>query len=251
MVKNKLFFVALTILLSSCGLAIHLVSSGDTSEEELDTEGKTNIHSPYNENNLIYKTNRVFVYEVNQTFRNRHLRFLLDLVVIPGSFNRNETRIKYKYHYNPEDLNAMELKEFGFDGYGNYANEFTSLMEEKNDIRFHPPRSKTLVCLEAAPFPGLPYKLKKGMRVKEFLYIPKGSWGKLGGSKITWRYEVDSVQYNQDSTSYFCRVNATADSKKGGHNTLLLDFKSDSGFTRLSYRFQDSTTIEFLLKEIK
>lgn len=228
-----------------------MMSSGSAKAEAIDTEGRTDVASPYNDNNLIYKTNRTFVFEVEQRQGNRHIRFLLDMVVIPGAFNRNETKIKYKYHYQPSDLDSIELKEFGFDRFGNFTPEFTSLLEEKNDIRFHPPRSKTLVCLEAAPFPGLPYKIKKGIRVKEFLFIPRGSWGKLGGSKITWKYEVDSVSYVQDTVPYFCEVSATADSKKGGHNTLKLHFNTDSGFTKLSYRFQDSTAIEFNLKEIK
>lgn len=251
MVRKLYFFVVLLSLCSSCGFVIHMVSSRSAGSEEMDTEGKPGVASPYNDNNEIYKTNRKFIYEVEQWQHNRHLKFMLDMVVIPGAFNINETKIKYKYHYNPLDLNAAELIEFGFDKEGNYTPEFTSLKEEKNDIRFHPPRSKTLVCLEAAPFPGLPYKMKKGVRVKEFLFIPRGSWGKLGGSKITWRYEVDSVTYVQDSVPYSCSVTAVADSKKGGHNTLRMYFNTDSGFTKLSYRFQDSTAIEFNLKEIK
>lgn len=251
MLKKISCCIVFGFLFSSCGWIIHKLSAGSGNVAEIDTEGRTDIASPYNDNNRIYKTNRTFVFEVEQKQLNRRIQFGLDMIVIPGSFNRNETRIKYKYHYNPADLNADELKEFGFDQQGNCTPEFTSLLEEKNDIRFHPPRSKTLVCLEAAPFPGLPYKIKKGVRVKEFLFIPRGSWGKLGGSKITWRYEVDSVSYVQDTIPYFCRVIASADSKKGGHNTLDMHFNTDSGFTKLSYRFQDSTSIEFNLKEIK
>lgn len=250
MIKNTLFFALFIFLFSSCGLLIHLASYQAINEKELDTEGKTDIASPYNDNNRIYQTNRSFVYEVEQ-WQHRYLKFFVEMVIIPGSFNRNETRIKYKYHYNPADLNVDELKSFGADANGNCSPEFTSLLEEKNDIRFHPPRSKTLVCLEAAPFPGLPYQLKKGARSKEFLYIPKGSWGHLGGSRITWRYEIDSVHYIQDTLPSFCRVSATADSKKGGHNTLRMHFSVDSGFTKLYYHFQDSTIIHFTLKEIR
>lgn len=252
MIRAILFSFTTILLFSSCGFLVHMVTThAQNNAGELDTEGKREVASPYNDNNVIFKTNRTFVYEVNEFQRGRHLTFLLEMVIIPGAFNVNESKIKYKYHYNPKDLDSMELIAFGFDGATSYKPEYTSLKEEKNDITFHPPRSKTLVCLEAAPFPSLPPKLKKGVKTKEFLFIPKGSWGKLGGSKITWRYEVDSVTFIKDTIPYSCIVNAVADSKKGGYNTLKIHFNTDSGFTKLSYRFQDSTAIDLSLKKIK
>lgn len=250
--KRKIIFFCCICFLSSCGLALHIVSSRANQNAEInDTQGKTNVTSPNNEDNAIYKTNRIFCYEVEQTQKGRHIRFALDMMVIPGSFNANQSKIKYNYHYNPIDLDTSELRLFGFDGQGKFSPEFTSLKEEKNVLYFHPPRSKTLVCLEAAPFPEVPYQIKKGTSKKVLLFIPRGSWGKLGGSKITWKYEIDSVIYHQDTIPYFCSIKAQADSKRGGHNTLQMHFNADSGFTRLSYRFQDSTAIDFTLKEIK
>ncbi len=218
---------------------------------EIDTEGKTGIASPYNDNNIIYKTNKSFMYEVDQVQTDRRLKFNIEMVVIPGAFNMHESRIKYKFYYDPKDLDSAELKAFGYQEQNGFAPEFSSLKEEKNDITFHPPRSKTLACLEAAPFPALRSKIEKGMQTKEFLFIPKGSWGKLGGSTITWRYRIDSVAYVNDTIPYYCHATGTADSKKGGHNILKMHFNTDSGFTKLSYRFQDLTTVDFILKEIK
>jgi hypothetical protein len=246
----NLFLIA--ALFSSCGWAIHLIGTQTTQNSgPIDTEGMTNIASPSNDDNIIYKTNRTFIFEVDQWQNKKHLKFELEMMVIPGSFNLNESKIKYKYHYDPKDLTAEQLKEFIYDSLGNFNSEITSFTESVKALGFHPPRTKTLEYLEAAPFPEIPYPIKKGRHLKEYLFIPRGNWGKLGGSKITWRYEVDSVRYIHDTIPYFCHLNATADSKKGGHNTLQTWFNIDSGFTKWSYRFQDSTTIDFILKKIK
>lgn len=251
--RKKILIPGLFIcMLSSCGLVIHMVSTANSQDRtEMDTEGKQDVPSPYNDNNILFKTNRTFCYQVEQIEKGRHLFFGLDMMVIPGSFNLNQSKVKYKYHYNPLDLDSNELKQFGYDGKGGFEPEFTSLIEEKNELNFHPPRSKTLTCLEAAPFPEIPFRIKKGTHSKSFLFIPRGSWGKLGGSKITWHYEIDSVAYVSDTIPYFCSVYATADSRKGGHNTLRIYFNKDSGFTKLYYHFQDSTIVNFTLTEIE
>jgi hypothetical protein len=250
--KSKLLGIISMSLFSSCGLILHMVVvNSKASKGPLDTEGRTDIESPYNSDNEIYQTNRTFVYQVNQKDKNRNLKFQLELVVIPGAFNLKETKIKYKYHYNAADLTEQEQKDFGLTEQNNYLYEYTSLIEEKNTVQLHPPRSKTLTCLEKAPFPELPHKLYKGAKKEVMLYIPHGNWGELGGSKIKWRYEVDSVTFKNDTVPYYCRVQGTANSKKGGYNTLEMQFKADSGFTKLSYRFQDLTEIDFVLKEIK
>ncbi|HET6228323.1 MAG TPA: hypothetical protein VFF27_18730 [Bacteroidia bacterium] len=245
------FFIIITSL-CSCGLAIHFIGTQTKHDSSpIDTEGITNIASPSNDDNKIYTTNRSFIFEVNQWQNKKHIQFDLEMIVIPGSFNTNESKIKYKYHYNPKDLTTEQLTDFGYDSIGNFRPEFTSFTESGHYFEFHPPRSKSLECLEAAPFPFIPMQVVKGRKSKQYLYIPRGNWGKLEGSKITWRYEIDSVNYIHDTIPYFCRVSATADSKKGGHNTLQTYFNIDSGFTKWSYRFQDSTTIDFILKKIK
>lgn len=250
----KIFPKILLILLflSSCKLAIHMIGTQSSQYSgPIDTEGRMDIPSPSNDDNKIYTTNRSFIYEVDQYQNKKRLKFELELMVIPGSFNLNESKLKYKFRYKPEDLVAAQLVDYGYDSTGNFRPEFTSFTEVGNCFAFHPPRSKTLECLEAAPFPYVPGLIKKGRKSKQFLFIPRGNWGKLGGSKITWQYEIDSVRYIHDTIPYFCRINATADSKKGGHNTLQTYFNIDSGFTKWSYRFEDSTAIDFILKKIK
>jgi len=240
------------ILLSSCKLAIHMVGTKAAQNiGPIDTEGRTDIQSLSNDDNKVYKTNRCFTFQVDQYQNKKHIRFELDMLVIPGSFNLRESKVKYKYYYNPKDLTAQQLLDYGYDSLGNFRTEITSFTESGNKFDFHPPRTQSLECLEAAPFPYIPTIIKKGITAKHLFYIPRGNWGKLGGSKIIRNYEIDSVRYIHDTIPYFCRVSATADSKKGGHNTLQTWFNIDSGFTKWSYRFEDSTAIDFVLKKIK
>lgn len=240
------------LVLSSCKLAVDVMSSkASQNVGPIDTEGRSDIASPSNSDNKIYTTNRSFIYEVDQRQDKKHIKFELEMMVIPGSFNLNESKLKYKYYYDPKNLKPEELTDFGFDSTGKFRPEFSSFTESGNYFLFHPPRSKTLVCLEAAPFPYVPSIIKKGRKSKQYLFIPRGNWGKLGGSKITWTYEVDSVRYIHDTIPYSCRINAAADSRKGGHNTLQTWFNLDSGFTKWSYRFEDSTAIDFVLKKIR
>jgi hypothetical protein len=249
--KNIVLITGLIVLLSSCGFIILKVAENKEMKGPMDTEGMSNIESPYNSDNEIYKTNRTFVYEVDQKEKQRGLKFRLELVVIPGAFNLQETKIKYKYYYDPHELTTQELADFGFKEPDQYTAEYSSVREEKGIVQLHPPRTKTLICLERAPFPELPYQLYKGATKKSLLFIPRGNWGELGGSKIKWNYEVDSVTFKNDTVPYYCRIQGRANSKKGGYNTLEMQFKADSGFTKLSYRFQDLTAIDFILKEIK
>jgi hypothetical protein len=249
--KHLTWIAGFVFLFSSCGFILLKVAENKEMKGPLDTEGMSNVESPYNSDNEIYKTNRTFVYEVNQHEKNRDLKFRLELVVIPGAFNLQESKIKYKYHYDPKELTAKELTDFGFKSPDDYLFEYSSVREEKKVVQLHPPRTKTLMCLERAPFPELPSELYKGSKKKSWLFIPRGNWGELGGSKITWNYEVDSVTFKNDTLPSYCRIQGIADSKKGGHNALEMEFKADSGFTKLSYRFQDLTTIDFVLKEIK
>lgn len=250
--KSKLLFLVLVFIFPSCGLIILKVADNKNRNAcPMDTEGMDNIESPYNLDNTVYRTNRRFLYEVYQQEKGRSLKFKLELVVMPGVFNLAETKIKYNYYYSPEDLSSQELIDFGYTEPHCYQSEYTSLSEEQNNVQLHPPRTKTLMCLERAPFPELPYPICKGSKRKGLLYIPKGNWGELAGSRIKWKYVIDSVSYKNDTLPYYCHVQSSAESKKGGYNTLEMDFTADSGFTRLSYRFQDLTCIDFILKEIK
>ena len=121
----------------------------------VDTEGIDTISSPYNFDNKVYRTNRTFVYEVNQNDIKRNYNFILELKVIPGSGNMGETKIKYKYFYKKNQLTSDEITYFGLkDSLGGYfGSEITSLFENANVVYLHPPRTKTLMKLEKAPFP--------------------------------------------------------------------------------------------------
>jgi hypothetical protein len=145
--KHLTWIAGFVFLFSSCGFILLKVAENKEMKGPLDTEGMSNVESPYNSDNEIYKTNRTFVYEVNQHEKNRDLKFRLELVVIPGAFNLQESKIKYKYHYDPKELTAKELTDFGFKSPDDYLFEYSSVREEKKVVQLHPPRTKTLMLI--------------------------------------------------------------------------------------------------------
>ena len=67
MIRAILFSFTTILLFSSCGFLVHMVTThAQNIAGELDTEGKREVASPYNDNNVIFKTNRTFVYLVNE-----------------------------------------------------------------------------------------------------------------------------------------------------------------------------------------
>ncbi|MBN1598337.1 MAG: hypothetical protein JW894_08585 [Bacteroidales bacterium] len=244
----KTLFAGLIIIsmTASCGLLIKLLSHQNGI---LDTEGMDNIESPNNDDNTIFITHRIFKYHVSQREINRCINFDLEMVVIPGYVN-SQTKIKYKYKYNPADLTQEEIIDFTDSIYGLCRPTYTSVNEDKFGVDIHPPRSYTLRKLQLAPFPDVDFPIYEGRKGKGFLYIPRGNWGEWEKSKIKHNKIIKSVSYKNDSIINGCVVEGTATSKFG-ISTLEAHFQIDSGFTRLFYRFSDSSKVDFVLKEIK
>ncbi|HNW99571.1 MAG TPA: hypothetical protein PKK00_14285 [Bacteroidales bacterium] len=248
--KNFFKIIWICILLSSC---IRFPKNTIAEKNQIiDSEGIDTIPSPYNEDNKIYITNRTFVYQVYQNNINRKYNFIIELKVIPGSCNSGQTKIKYKYFYRKEELTPDEIIAFEYsDSLGGYCRqEITGVIENNIEIWLHPPRTKTLIKLEKAPFPEIKFNSKEW---NETLVIPFGNYKEIGlsGSIIKWNYKIDSIKYIHDTIPYYCSIKAVATSKKGGRNTLDAVFKADSGMVKLNYFFEDKSTVKFVLKEIK
>ena len=161
------------------------------------------------------------------------------------------TIVKYKYTYNATDLTQQELLDWRLEN-GSFLPEYTSVTKKANHIYLlQPPRTKTLECLKEAPFPEVLSGFTLGATGRSVRYIPRKNGGEMGGSKIKWKYSTDAVDYKQDTIPYFCGVPAEARLKNDEFNTLEMHFNVDSGFTKLTYNFEDLTSVKFVLKEIR
>ncbi len=246
---NKTIIFGL-LLLTSC-IHISLPQKNNSPESRIiDTEGLDTLYNFPPNNNKIFSLNKVFVYDVSQVEISRNFNFKLEMKAIPGEYIIGETKIKYKYYYSIDELLPSEKIKFGYDSLSNQCQwKITSLEETNSGISIHPPRSHSLRKLEKAPFPEVRFSSKNW---ESKLLIPPFNYRdiKMGNSIIKWNYSVDSITL-KDTIPYKYYIHSIAESKKGGRNTLDAVFQVDSGFVKLNYFFEDSTSIDFVLKEIK
>lgn len=243
--KKTTLVIAICIALSSCSSILFNSAAGN---QPLDTEGSTDIPSPENSDNVVYKTNRVFVYNVTQTSATRELKFKIEMIVVPGLYH-GDTKVKYKYHYDPKDLTANELKSFGFDG-ENYKPEFGSLEESPLYFGLEHPQTNTLACLASSPTPHNPTAKNVNAPISTWLYVPHGNWGLLSAKWIKWTYIIDSVGYRNDKI-YKLAVQAKAKSRSSGVNQVNYYYSIDSGLTEMHYNLGDTARLDFVLAEIR
>jgi len=214
--------------------------------KDVDSEGKTGIKSKFNDDNKIYTTNRLFTYDVQQIDAARELNYKMELLVIPGKFTGG-TKIKYKCYYTEENLTAEE-KEMYIDSNKPYKWDITNVMEDKEGVWIHPPRSYTLKKLELSPFPSIDFPTKVGDKWSYKMYIGAG-WGELKGKIVKSDFIVDKVEYSEsDSSNFTARVKAESYFDEENH-LCNAEFYFDSylGFTTMKYVFDDSTKVEISL----
>lgn len=211
-----------------------------------DTEGKSNIKSKYNDNNIIFTNESLITYDVHQVSKNRELNFKLELLVIPGSMSGG-TKIKYKYYYGHEMLLEEERKIY-LDSTKNHKKEITSVMENSSSIFLHPPRSFSLKSLQLSPFPQINLPVKQGAKWSARMFIGTG-WGDLNGKLVKYDFSVDEVNYFKDDTLNYTAI-VKAKSYFDEENQLCTAefyFDSRRGFTKMVYDFADSTKVHFTL----
>jgi len=229
-------------LLSSCGAIVDLLS------KNVDSENKEGVKSKFNDDNAILIEGKEFIYDVIQKEQNQTLQFQLSMKVIPGKYN-GETKIKYKYYYVDEGLTQEQVNYF-VDTIKGYKWEVTSADDRENYFDLHPPRSYSLNKLELAPFPRVYLTSDIGSTFSTVLKIGPG-WGENSFKSIFWQYEIAELIYYNDSLT-FTVIKASSNWGKEYNEDKICNveflFNSHLGFTKMSYLFSDSTSIEFLMK---
>jgi len=241
--KNRLLLILLLVgVFSSCSKIYSVL------RKDVDSEGKTDIKSKFNDDNKVYTTNRLFSYNVHQIDAARELNYKMELLVIPGKYNGG-TKIKYKLYYTEENLTLKEREEY-IDSNKLYKWDITNVMEDDEGVWIHPPRSYTLEKLQLSPFPQIDFPAKIGDNWASRMYIGAG-WGDLRGKTVSSDYIVESVKYSEtDSLNFTARVKAETYFDEENHLCkAVFDFDSQLGFTNMSYVFDDSTKVEIRLVE--
>ena len=213
----------LLIGLTSCNLLLNI----DTADFN-DTEGQYEVLSKYNDDNVIYKTNSEFVYQVDIKSPLKDTSYFIVLKVIPGSLF-DQSKIKYKYYSNKNQLEKDSCNFW----------ELTGLIENNKLIWLHPPRSK-MKELELSAFPEIQKNegiIKKTWKSK----IHTGSdWEEYKNTSITsiYNYEKDTTLIF-NSNKYDCfRIKAISTSKFGLVTTMYY-FSNKIGFLNLNYFFEN------------
>ena len=213
----------LLIGLTSCNLLLNI----DTADFN-DTEGQYEVPSKYNDDNVIYKTNSEFVYQVDIKSSLKDTSYFIGLKVIPGSLF-DQSKIKYKYYSNKNQLEKDSCNFW----------ELTGLIENNKLIWLHPPRSE-MKELELSAFPEIQKNegiIKKTWKSK----INTGSdWEEYKNTNITsiYNYEKDTTLIF-NSNKYDCsRIKAISTSKFGLVTTMYY-FSNKIGFLNLNYFFEN------------
>ncbi len=210
--------------------------------KDVDSEGKNEIKSKFNSDNLIFTNEKTLSYSVTQIYKEKFLDFNLELLVIPGKINGG-TKIKYKYYYPSDNLNEVEKLKY-LDTVKLFKWEITNVMEDDNGVWIHPPRSYSLECLELSPFPQIKFPVTLGQTWSGKMYIGSG-WGELKGKIVEFKYDLVELEYTSDSKNYVAKIKGISyfDSINNPYCTLNFEFDSQGGFTKLHYLFADSSSI--------
>jgi len=228
-----LYITSLVIALTSCSLL-----------KNPDTEGKLTIKSKHNDDNIIFTSDKIYTYEVNQKNKNQTIKFDLTLQVIPGNYNY-ETKIKYKYYYNEGSFSDSIIHNY-IDTNKHFKWEITSIGESKEYVWIHPPRSYSLEALELAPFPKIhiPPENKKSWEDK--LWIGPG-WGEYSYTTIKQNYKIISLKYITDTN--FIATISTSSTSKIGNTTSEYTYDSERGFTLIKYNLPNESVVILKMKK--
>jgi len=213
-----------------------------------DTTGQTNLKSKYNEDNIIFKTNRQFNYDVlwikekdTLPIKNATGEEIKQIIlsIIPGKFF-NQTKITWQYANEKSFIVKTEI---------------TGIVEDSTNVWIHPPRSgMPFVYIESAPFPEIKHPLNLGTKWNSETFIPKGQYdvinlsGKMNNNwEIKERIKLETSYKNYDS---IWKIESFSKSCLGtGKNEFYFD--ENDGFVKMIYTFPNNEILIFELSEIK
>ncbi len=167
---------------------------------------------------------------------------------------KGKQKITYDYFPNPSIDTSIVLKiqsifydEVSPNSYRNfliqnksYGTSKTTLYETKNNLWFHPPRSRQFTLLELAPFPEYNQIDSSFSRT---IFIGEHSYGKLAGEKIKSIYSIKTI--NNEIKKVFATSHSVV-----GEVKAVFTYLKGKGFTKFEYWFFNETHLTINIKEI-
>lgn len=222
---NTLFFS-----ITSCSPILILIAKKSIE----DTEGKENIKSKYNDDNLIFKTNKEFNYKTFRIDNNDTLpakiyssndTILVDKVqlkILPGKFF-HQTKIKWKYFYN-----NILVSDGGI----------TGLEENSAKIWFHPPRiNGTFIYTECCAFPITYLPMKEGSTWSELTRTGPNSYKEIGLQNSTINNTFKILKKEIFNGISDCWKIETSSKSVIGNSSCQYYFHEQLGFVYIEYTF--------------
>lgn len=198
-----------------------------------DVECDSTIYCSINSDNSIFKPNREFIYLLKTTVSPKNFReripqdssdvlevpILLNLKVLPECFF-NQTRIKYEYIVGDS-----------------VYSEITGLVENKNRVWIHPPRS---LIKEVSYSPFFDYRVKTS-KWRETTVVVGNSDVNISDRKVIWaktKYSVaNDTIFRFDGVDLKCKkIQVTTKHKNARYQSVML-FNDKLGFVSIDVHF--------------
>lgn len=216
--------------------------------------------SKIDKNNIIYKIGNVYTYDVKVIIGNEFKyinKNLIDSLTIDNekALNKIQLNVEKAKLFRRTDKNQTEIK------YNIYPNPTfrvsTGLVENEQNIWFHPPRFGFFRALETCPFPYIKLNKNAGYKWNDEMvisdYWSDERWG-IWKEKLLLKYGYEIMGEETMDTDFgnlsVTKVYATASSVIG-KSSLISYFNDKYGFIKLEYVLFSGDKIILELKEIK
>jgi hypothetical protein len=164
------------------------------------------------------------------------------LITHKGFVNEGQTAIEYQYLDGNNNETCIEL---------------TGLIQNKDSIWFHPPRTRSFEMLEINPFPQIHFPLQLNKKWISYLEVDD-KWADKriffwkGTIKIKTDYEiVDKAKFNTKFGLLDCyKIHAKATNKYGS-SELTAYYNEKYGFVKLDYLNINKSRLIISLLEVK
>ena len=165
-----------------------------------------------------------------------------------------QAEIVVDYEFADEDRARFSPHPLNPELDGWFSRRTTGIIESPTRIWMHPIRRNQFISTEVAPFPDIFLPLSVGKRWTTTLPIPRGTWGRWGGTTVVSDYTVTaresrSYAFSSDPLNVW-RIEATSQFELG-ESTLTTYFHERFGFVEMDYTNYVGERIQFVMRKAR